>query len=114
MIRRPPRSTLDRSSAASDVYKRQVHALRWFESFTEPPYLSSPGSQTFMFPCCSLQRESSNLRPPAVQECTRPECAAAEHRSAKKVRDCTANLEVIGASFNRDISNVGTSKNLKH
>ena len=27
MIRRPPRSTLDRSSAASDVYKRQV--WRW-------------------------------------------------------------------------------------
>ena len=28
MIRRPPRSTLDRSSAASDVYKRQVEYLR--------------------------------------------------------------------------------------
>src|SRR5678809_1078773 len=27
MIRRPPRSTLDRSSAASDVYKRQVQIL---------------------------------------------------------------------------------------
>ena len=27
MIRRPPRSTLDRSSAASDVYKRQLEAL---------------------------------------------------------------------------------------
>ena len=27
MIRRPPRSTLDRSSAASDVYKRQDGAL---------------------------------------------------------------------------------------
>ena len=27
MIRRPPRSTLDRSSAASDVYKRQVQML---------------------------------------------------------------------------------------
>ena len=26
MIRRPPRSTLDRSSAASDVYKRQIYA----------------------------------------------------------------------------------------
>ena len=26
MIRRPPRSTLDRSSAASDVYKRQSAA----------------------------------------------------------------------------------------
>ena len=33
MIRRPPRSTLDRSSAASDVYKRQVKGFaqdpRW-------------------------------------------------------------------------------------
>ena len=27
MIRRPPRSTLDRSSAASDVYKRQAQQL---------------------------------------------------------------------------------------
>ena len=27
MIRRPPRSTLDRSSAASDVYKRQVQGV---------------------------------------------------------------------------------------
>ena len=27
MIRRPPRSTLDRSSAASDVYKRQAHLI---------------------------------------------------------------------------------------
>ena len=27
MIRRPPRSTLDRSSAASDVYKRQPKNL---------------------------------------------------------------------------------------
>ena len=28
MIRRPPRSTLDRSSAASDVYKRQLQYLK--------------------------------------------------------------------------------------
>ena len=27
MIRRPPRSTLDRSSAASDVYKRQAYRI---------------------------------------------------------------------------------------
>ena len=27
MLRRPPRSTLDRSSAASDVYKRQIISL---------------------------------------------------------------------------------------
>ena len=31
MIRRPPRSTLDRSSAASDVYKRQGHTADVFE-----------------------------------------------------------------------------------
>src|SRR5678816_4235053 len=30
MIRRPPRSTLDRSSAASDVYKRQVPRNSWW------------------------------------------------------------------------------------
>ena len=29
MIRRPPRSTLDRSSAASDVYKRQMMDSSW-------------------------------------------------------------------------------------
>ena len=36
MIRRPPRSTLDRSSAASDVYKRQGDDLanQWIKVFT--------------------------------------------------------------------------------
>src|SRR5678815_3595760 len=35
MIRRPPRSTLDRSSAASDVYKRQLmNTLLFKESIT--------------------------------------------------------------------------------
>src|SRR5680860_1913539 len=29
MIRRPPRSTQSRSSAASDVYKRQVYGYQW-------------------------------------------------------------------------------------
>ena len=38
MIRRPPRSTLDRSSAASDVYKRQiVNSVEGSENiFVEP------------------------------------------------------------------------------
>src|SRR5678810_419453 len=35
MIRRPPRSTLDRSSAASDVYKRQYLNWRYFD----PPHV---------------------------------------------------------------------------
>src|SRR5678809_168303 len=37
MIRRPPRSTLDRSSAASDVYKRQAwESCGWRETHTSP------------------------------------------------------------------------------
>src|SRR5450756_3106140 len=43
MIRRPPRSTQSRSSAASDVYKRQ--ALNWIITglgFEEIPWLSQP------------------------------------------------------------------------
>ena len=36
MIRRPPRSTLDRSSAASDVYKRQARgALHGLQDLVE-------------------------------------------------------------------------------
>ena len=31
MIRRPPRSTLDRSSAASDVYKRQLRISQFVQ-----------------------------------------------------------------------------------
>ena len=31
MRRRPPRATLDRSSAASDVYKRQIHSFKGWE-----------------------------------------------------------------------------------
>ena len=40
MIRRPPRSTLDRSSAASDVYKRQAligAAQGWFVAYFHIP-----------------------------------------------------------------------------
>ena len=42
MIRRPPRSTLDRSSAASDVYKRQVligSGLRYDLAVRSPEYV---------------------------------------------------------------------------
>src|SRR5665809_158240 len=40
MIRRPPRSTQSRSSAASDVYKRQVYGL----AVAAPMLLLMPGS----------------------------------------------------------------------
>ena len=35
MIRRPPRSTLDRSSAASDVYKRQGYTKKTVRQIVE-------------------------------------------------------------------------------
>src|SRR5678815_1706720 len=49
MIRRPPRSTLDRSSAASDVYKRQVHDYNkiydhwWKKTLEGVPDVTWPG-----------------------------------------------------------------------
>ena len=44
MIRRPPRSTLDRSSAASDVYKRQVLYTRAARLFDELQVAHGDGS----------------------------------------------------------------------
>ena len=41
MIRRPPRSTLDRSSAASDVYKRQTLFSGAYNDLTGKPTLFS-------------------------------------------------------------------------
>src|SRR5678816_747337 len=41
MIRRPPRSTLDRSSAASDVYKRQVRLGGCFNGYRDWPRFRS-------------------------------------------------------------------------
>src|SRR5664279_2577512 len=50
MIRRPPRSTLSSSSAASDVYKRQIHrsrvdiraSTRASEGYPGPPTCCGP------------------------------------------------------------------------
>mgnify|MGYP003380734502 CR=1 FL=1 len=46
MIRRPPRSTLDRSSAASDVYKRQTLTLAG--GLNCQPGFRFSGSQTLL------------------------------------------------------------------
>ena len=46
MIRRPPRSTLDRSSAASDVYKRQPVTLSSFNLLFPPPPCNGYKNQT--------------------------------------------------------------------
>src|SRR5680860_902686 len=44
MIRRPPRSTQSRSSAASDVYKRQPDDLSDRQCFVLDPMLATGGS----------------------------------------------------------------------
>ena len=61
MIRRPPRSTLSSSSAASDVYKRQT-LPDWMRN-QQPGWTSSPGL-----------RASCNIMPGALQcaSCTKP------------------------------------------
>eukprot|EP00826_Nyctotherus_ovalis_P018919 TRINITY_DN1574_c0_g1_i9.p1 TRINITY_DN1574_c0_g1~~TRINITY_DN1574_c0_g1_i9.p1 ORF type:complete len:101 (-),score=26.14 TRINITY_DN1574_c0_g1_i9:235-492(-) len=53
MIRRPPRSTLDRSSAASDVYKRQEYMGNLLGSCI------TSISLTTLVCCISLRREIS-------------------------------------------------------
>ena len=53
MIRRPPRSTLDRSSAASDVYKRQVSGLSAPRDY-RLDYLDANGCPAFYIAKVSL------------------------------------------------------------
>ena len=48
MIRRPPRSTLDRSSAASDVYKRQMLLDGWLRGI-EIPLKKKIGNGVLLF-----------------------------------------------------------------
>ena len=49
MIRRPPRSTLDRSSAASDVYKRQAPRDRQSQLAPTGAELAAPNVRVFRF-----------------------------------------------------------------
>src|SRR5678815_2276356 len=60
MIRRPPRSTLDRSSAASDVYKRQgfVFSKSGTSDTNRIHFLAYPGEQP-VFDFSQLQLSTS-------------------------------------------------------
>ena len=65
MIRRPPRSTQSRSSAASDVYKRQVFHDAINDEMTRPatssPYVRP--STTLSLPHSTLWRDANNSSP---------------------------------------------------
>src|SRR5450756_3119942 len=56
MIRRPPRSTQSRSSAASDVYKRQLIVLG------QAPKLAQPSEGSFYYPTAMLDGEALGAR----------------------------------------------------
>ena len=69
MIRRPPRSTLDRSSAASDVYKRQggkavkvtVTVVEAETTGPETPFINTPAGAFQLY--LSLIHISEPTRP---------------------------------------------------
>ena len=58
MIRRPPRSTLDRSSAASDVYKRQ--AWNFAESIELGPLMRNDVTKMIVGPLGGLRISIEN------------------------------------------------------
>ena len=69
MIRRPPRSTLDRSSAASDVYKRQgVHGQRGDDGESIQRFLRAAAAQLE----CTGESHPSGLSLIHISEPTRP------------------------------------------
>ena len=59
MIRRPPRSTLDRSSAASDVYKRQLmYGSSFWMVTVKPRACSSLAKEALTMPLPKLEAVS--------------------------------------------------------
>eukprot|EP00658_Telonema_sp_P-2_P036999 TRINITY_DN26658_c0_g2_i2.p1 TRINITY_DN26658_c0_g2~~TRINITY_DN26658_c0_g2_i2.p1 ORF type:complete len:121 (+),score=31.11 TRINITY_DN26658_c0_g2_i2:32-394(+) len=64
MIRRPPRSTLSSSSAASDVYKRQVCPIS-FDLMTQPVCL--PSGASYNLPAIARWIEQNNIDPTTRQ-----------------------------------------------
>src|SRR5678815_3400817 len=64
MIRRPPRSTLDRSSAASDVYKRQEKPHLFLVADCKSPLLDCS-----ITPLLHLSNPRSAVRDPKSLDC---------------------------------------------
>eukprot|EP00831_Metopus_contortus_P048888 TRINITY_DN40073_c0_g1_i2.p2 TRINITY_DN40073_c0_g1~~TRINITY_DN40073_c0_g1_i2.p2 ORF type:complete len:103 (+),score=30.72 TRINITY_DN40073_c0_g1_i2:104-412(+) len=69
MIRRPPRSTQGVSSAASDVYKRQVHGIHGIDSDMVsliPPKDEEPECEDIRIESVSEEKEQASSEEPAV------------------------------------------------
>ena len=65
MIRRPPRSTQSRSSAASDVYKRQVYLClsKYIVFENRHPHITTAASRTEAVAAVSCMESHMNRRP---------------------------------------------------
>eukprot|EP00658_Telonema_sp_P-2_P023789 TRINITY_DN19544_c0_g1_i7.p1 TRINITY_DN19544_c0_g1~~TRINITY_DN19544_c0_g1_i7.p1 ORF type:complete len:118 (-),score=28.64 TRINITY_DN19544_c0_g1_i7:204-557(-) len=75
MIRRPPRSTLSSSSAASDVYKRQHNTSRSQSSIKDPKARSWHRAKATQFKVVVVFTSSQNLFPsmiPSMSQMTHP------------------------------------------
>ena len=69
MIRRPPRSTLDRSSAASDVYKRQALEKDGWTVTRDPFTVDLTGDDTYFDIDLAAEKRLSLIH---ISEPTRP------------------------------------------
>ena len=91
MIRRPPRSTLSSSSAASDVYKRQLHVSAYelqrrdhsplhYLHTTLPSHAHQHGDTS--------EAGQNNVLPPADHEGMRPHIAWTSHLLTEPTSSC--------------------------
>ena len=102
MIRRPPRSTLDRSSAASDVYKRQPPSTRISSRQGQPSTLGSGGTRSYLritARTCSASTPwrsaaaHSSARSTGRSSATKPEAVSYTHlRAHETVLDLVCRL----------------------
>eukprot|EP00656_Telonema_subtile_P020810 TRINITY_DN21882_c0_g1_i1.p1 TRINITY_DN21882_c0_g1~~TRINITY_DN21882_c0_g1_i1.p1 ORF type:complete len:119 (+),score=8.08 TRINITY_DN21882_c0_g1_i1:77-433(+) len=99
MIRRPPRSTLSSSSAASDVYKRQAYAPKAVcvpVARTDPPRISvklpaPPQSKSFLLPQCLHPRAGKAAS--ALRAVAKRSTASASRRAP--IAGCTVSAETV-------------------
>ena len=101
MIRRPPRSTQSRSSAASDVYKRQVQTFR--RCWCSGPSHRNRSSNLCRAELLPRQRRKSTVRP---SRCGSVEDARRRERggvSSRVSRVWLATRLLDGGSFHADV-----------
>src|SRR5678815_4582865 len=102
MIRRPPRSTLDRSSAASDVYKRQTLAHSRLSPFISTKDLIAPATflpfTTLLLHSASSIPFSSNIYPKYLNSDTCSSCSPSSitlHRGLSSFTTITLLLSTV-------------------